>query len=243
MEYDINNILIVDIETVATSQEYFGLNERLQKEWDRKSANFKNADIKSSAELFAERAGIFAEFGKIVVIAVGLFTKPKNDKSFGLRVKSFSGNDEKKLLTDFKELIDTKFDPLDLRLCGHNSKEFDFPFICRRMVVNGIKLPDILDTSTKKPWEVAHLDTMEMWKYGDRKNFTSLDLLAALFDITTSKGDMDGSMVNQVYYEDQGAGLQKINEYCMRDVAVTAQVFLKLNNINGFDEANVQYVN
>lgn len=240
MAYDLKNILILDIETVSSVSDYKNLDGRLQKEWDKKSSNFKDADLKSSSELFENRAGIYAEFGKIVTIALGFFITNEEDHTIGLRVKSLANDEESILLNEFKELLESKFDQNKLSLCGHNGKEFDFPYLCRRMIVNGIALPDILNTAGKKPWEVNHIDTMDLWKFGDRKNFTSLDLLASLFDIPSSKGNIDGSMVSEVYYQENN--LKKIAEYCMHDVAVTAQVFLKLNNIQNFDSTNIQFL-
>lgn len=239
MDFDLKNILILDIETVSCVEKYDLLDDRLKKLWDKKSAGFKEADIKSSSELFQERAGIYAEFGQVVVIALGYFIT-NDDGTIGLRIKAFSGQDEAKVLSDFKYLLENKFDQENLLLCAHNGKEFDFPYMCRRMLVHGISLPSVLDISGKKPWEVQHIDTMEMWKFGDRKSFTSLDLLASLFQIPSSKDDIDGSMVTTVYYKENN--LERIATYCMYDVAVTAQVFLKLNNIQNFDTNNINFL-
>ena len=239
MDFDLKNILILDIETVSCVEKYDLLDDRLKKLWDKKSAGFKEADVKSSSELFQERAGIYAEFGQVVVIALGYFTT-NDDGTIGLRIKAFSGQDEAKVLSDFKYLLENKFDQENLVLCAHNGKEFDFPYMCRRMLVHGISLPSVLDISGKKPWEVRHIDTMELWKFGDRKSFTSLDLLASLFQIPSSKDEIDGSMVTTVYYRENN--LERIATYCMHDVAVTAQVFLKLNNIQNFDTNNINYL-
>ena len=169
------------------------------------------------------KAGIFAEFGKIVCISVGLFHGSAHHREF--RLKSFFGEDEKALLTDFASLLNQYFNNPDQLLCAHNGKEFDFPYIARRMLVHGIALPLLLDIAGKKPWEVAHLDTMELWKFGDRKNFTSIALLTKLFDIPSPKDDMDGSMVGQVYWEENG--LDRIEHYCRQDVLALAQLMLR----------------
>ena len=240
MEYDLKNILVLDIETVSCKESYEELDERLKKQWDRKSQNFKDADIKSSSELFQEKAGIYAEFGKVVVIAVGLFILDEENSNIGLRVKAFSGHNEEQVLCDFKNLLESKFDQDNLLLCAHNGKEFDFPYLSRRMLVNGLNLPAILNTGGKKPWEVRHIDTMELWKFGDRKSFTSLDLLASLFNIPSSKDQIDGSMVTEVYYKEND--LSRIATYCMHDVAVTSQVFLKLNHIENFDLERINFL-
>ncbi len=235
---DLKNILILDIETIGCAKEYNDLDERLKKQWDKKSSYFQQNDTLSSSELFSEKAGIYAEFGKIITIAVGFFTETDNNR-IGLRVKAFAGDDEKKILNDFKGLLD-KFNQNTLVFCAHNGKEFDYPYISRRMLVNHIELPVALDIRDKKPWEIKHIDTMELWKFGDRKNFTSLDLLAAIFEIESSKDGIDGSMVNSVYYND--GDINKIAEYCMQDVTVTAQLYLKLNNIHSFNIQEVNYL-
>ena len=239
MNIDLSNFLVIDIETVGCTKSYQDLEPRMQKLWDNKAQFFREADQKSSEELFAEKAGIFAEFGKIVTIAVGfLYYNPDNQIS--LKVKAFSGHDEKAILQDLKSLIEKSFRMDRLIFCAHNGKEFDYPYIARRMLVNGIELPEYLQFHDKKPWEINHVDTMDLWKFGDRKSFTSLDLLAALFDIESSKGDMDGSMVNNAYY--QGNALDSIAEYCKADVVVTAQLFLKLSSMAVIKEDNIHIV-
>ncbi len=166
-----------------------------------------------------ERAGIYAEFGKIICISTGFI----KDGSF--RIKSFYGDDEKQLLTEFAAMLSTHFNTVNHFLCAHNGKEFDYPFIARRMLINGIKLPTLLDIAGKKPWEITHLDTMELWKFGDYKSYTSLELLSALFGIPTPKNDIDGSQVRSVYYDDQD--LNRIVTYCQKDTLTVAQLLLR----------------
>lgn len=235
-EQELSNILFLDIETASGSADYQTLDERLRYHWDRKSGFLKNPDDQDVEEMYFERAGIFAEFGKILTIAVG-YLSLSPEGTWGLRVKAFADDQEEVVLNDFKNLVETKFDLQILKLCAHNGREFDFPYICRRMLIQGIPLPDILDVSAKKPWEVPFIDTMDLWKFGDRKNFTSLDLLATLFEIETSKDDIDGSMVNQVYYHENG--LERIAEYCKKDIVVTAQLFLKLKSLSPIEESNI----
>lgn len=220
---DVKNVLFLDIETVSCEPDYNALSERMKPLWDKKAVFIKTEEEKSVEDLFFERAGIYAEFGKIVTIAVGYFVRSGDATS--LRVKAFANDDETIVLQEFKDLLENHFDQTKLALCAHNGKEFDFPYISRRMLVNGMPAPSCLQLSGKKPWDILHLDTLEMWKFGDRKNFTSLDLLAALFDIPSSKSDIDGSMVNHAYYVDKE--LEKIARYCKQDVVVTAQLFLK----------------
>ncbi|WP_343034264.1 3'-5' exonuclease [Fulvivirga lutimaris] len=223
---DIKNILFLDIETVGQTTDYQGLDERLKKQWARKASFLKKEEDISDEQLFLDRAGIYAEFGKVVVIGLGYFHIEGEEVQ--LRTKALSGDDEKELLLEFKHLL-SKMAP-DVRLCAHNGKEFDFPYLSRRMLINGIALPTALNLSGKKPWEVNHLDTMDMWKFGDWKNYTSLDLLATIFGIESSKTDMDGSMVNTVYHEQKD--LNKIAKYCLQDVVVTAKLYTKLQSID-----------
>lgn len=223
MNAELKDILFLDIETVAISETYDQLSERLKTQWARKSSFFKRDENQTDADMFHLRAGIYAEFGKIVTIAFGLFTESEKGE-LGLRTKYFTSHDEHELLINFKQLLE-KLGP-STRLCAHNGKEFDFPYISRRMLVNGISLPDVLNSSGKKPWDIQHLDTMEMWKFGDYKHYTSLDLLATIFNIPTSKGVMDGSLVNEVYYKEKD--LIKISDYCVGDVIAIAQLYLRM---------------
>lgn len=224
MAPELRDIVFLDIETVAITDDFNTLDERMKVQWSRKANFFKREEAQSDEDLYHQRAGIYAEFGKIICIAVGRFYENEAGE-LGLRTKSYYGDDEKAILLEFKTMIE-KFDQSTLKLCAHNGKEFDFPYICRRMLVNCISLPQVLNLSGKKSWDVPHLDTLEMWKFGDYKHYTSLDLLAAIFSIPSSKGDMDGSQVNGVYYKEKN--LPKIQEYCVRDVVVLAQLFLKM---------------
>jgi predicted PolB exonuclease-like 3'-5' exonuclease len=211
---EINNILFLDIETVPLVYDYNQLKEPFKKLWDLKWQY--NKEI--TAEQQYTKAGIYAEFAKVVCICVGYF----NGKEF--RIKSFYGEDEKILLEDFKLTLERHFS--NYVLCAHNGKEFDFPFMCRRMLVNGISLPDVLQIQGKKPWEITHLDTMELWKFGDYKSYTSLQLLAAIFNIPTPKDDIDGSQVAKVYYEEKN--LERIKTYCAKDVVTVARLLQKM---------------
>ena len=204
------------------------MDERMKVQWSRKAGFLRREKDQTDEAIYHERAGIYAEFGKIVCIAVGKFIETESGDLL-LKTKTYAGDNEKDLLTDFKSMIE-KMDAATLKLCSHNGKEFDYPYICRRMLVNGIGLPAALNMMGKRPWEIQHLDTMEMWKFGDYKHYTSLDLLAAIFNIPTSKNGMDGSQVNVTYHRDND--LQKIKEYCVRDVVVLAQLFLKMRAIN-----------
>jgi DNA polymerase elongation subunit (family B) len=232
---EFRDILFVDIETVAATHDYNALDDRLKEQWARKASFFKRDNKLTDEEVYKDRAGIYAEFGKIVCIAVGKFCDQESGE-LGLRTKVYAGHDEKELLSEFKAMME-KIDSATLRLCAHNGKEFDFPYLCRRMLINGIALPAALNLSGKRSWEVQHLDTMEMWKFGDYKHYTSLDLLATIFNIPSSKSDMDGSQVNATYHVDND--LEKIGLYCRRDVVVLAQLFLKLRGYAVISENNI----
>lgn len=225
MEY-LRDILFLDIETVSAAGRYTDLDERLKTLWSRKASFLKREETTTEEDLYFQRAGIYAEFGKVITIGLGYFHVEAGNLS--LRLKALYDNDEKALLERFKAIV-MRMTSENLKLCAHNGREFDFPYLSRRMLVNGIHLPSALDLSGKKPWEINHIDTMDMWKFGDWKHYTSLDLLAAIFNIDSSKTEMNGGDVNRVYYET--GDLDKIAAYCIQDVAVTAQLYLKLRNI------------
>jgi 3'-5' exonuclease len=234
---EIRDILFLDIETVANKFDYDLLDDRLKSQWARKASYLRRDSNLSDEEVYRDRAGIYAEFGRIICIAVGKFVENENG-DLVLRTKSYFGDDEKSVLLEFKSMLE-KIDPNLTRLCAHNGKEFDFPYLCRRMLVNCVQLPAILNIAGKKAWEVMHLDTMELWKFGDYKHYTSLDLLAAIFNIATSKSGMDGSQVNEIYHKEKG--LERIKDYCVRDVVVLAQLFLKMKCIYPEKEIIIQY--
>lgn len=229
-----SNLLFLDIETASAHKSYTELPERMKKLWDKKASFLRNPDNLAPAELYAQ-AAIYSEFGKVISIAIG-FLKEEED-GLTLRIKDISGHNEVELLNEFKALIEEKFNSKKLILCAHNGKEFDFPYIGRRMVINNIPIPKTLQLSGKKPWEIPHLDTLEMWKFGDYKHYTSLDLLAAILDIPTSKDDIDGSQVNHVYYHDKD--LERIAMYCKKDVAVLAQVYLRIQQLPTIDQDRI----
>jgi DNA polymerase elongation subunit (family B) len=227
MNQELRDIIFLDIETVRCASDYNGLNERLKTQWARKASFFRKEEGQSDSALFDDRAGIYAEFGKVITIAFGKYFDTENGE-LGLKTKCFCGENEQEILTSFKQMLD-KQDPVNTKLCAHNGKEFDFPYMCRRMLINGITPPALLNQTGRKPWDVTHLDTMDMWKFGDYKNYTSLDLLATLFNIPTSKGTMDGGKVNDVFYVEKD--FKKISDYCVGDVVAVAQVFLKLKGM------------
>jgi uncharacterized protein YprB with RNaseH-like and TPR domain len=227
MEALLSNLLFLDIETVSLTKRFEQLEPRLQEAWGKKALQL-NPECSSIGDYFFEKAAIYAEFGKVIVIGIGYFHEnAKGELCF--RAKSIAHDSEKEVLSGFSELLQRSFASPELTLCAHNGKEFDFPYLCRRLLVNGLPLPSCLQMSGKKPWEIRHLDTLELWKFGDRKHFTSLELLATIFGIPSSKQTIDGSMVNKAYYIDEN--LNQIAEYCKRDVLVLAQLFLKMHGL------------
>ncbi|WGH74520.1 3'-5' exonuclease [Tenacibaculum tangerinum] len=230
---NLKNILFLDIETVPEVALFANLSPEMQELYALKTQYQRKDEF--TAEEFYHRAGIWAEFGKIICISVGYFIK--RDGKDQLRVTSFFDDDEAILLTDFKTLLDTHFNQNNHLLCAHNGKEFDFPYIARRMIINQIELPNKLNLFGKKPWEVPHLDTMDLWKFGDYKHYTSLKLLTAILGIPSPKQDIDGSEVARVYYEEKN--LPRIVEYCERDTVTVAQLLLRFLNKPLIEELNI----
>jgi DNA polymerase elongation subunit (family B) len=234
---DLEKVLFLDIETVPAVHQFDALDTDWKKLWEDKSRFFRERDGVTLEDSY-EKAGVYAEFGKIVCISVGYMRQAKGERRF--RMTSFYGDDEAAFLKQFADLLNNHFNTKSHLLCGHNAKEFDLPFIARRMLVHGIRLPDLLDLAGKKPWEVAHLDTMELWKFGDYKHYTSLKLLTKLFDIPTPKDDIDGSDVARVYYEERD--LDRIELYCRKDVVATAQLVLRYRNEALIEDDIIQVV-
>ena len=218
-------VLFLDLETVGQHHSLSNAGEVTYQFWQKKAAQIDRQAEFGPAVLYRKKAGIYAEFGKIVTIGVG-FIRSNQHAEKQLIISDFSGDDEPEVLKKFIKFIENNFNQEHLYLCAHNGKEFDFPYLCRRMIINEIPIPKVLSLSGKKPWEIKHIDTMEMWKFGDRKQYTSLDLLAYILNIPSSKTEIDGSQVHDVYYEQKN--LNKIATYCRKDVEVTARVFMKL---------------
>lgn len=237
-------ILFLDIETVPIVAHWNDLDPEMQLLWQYRTNRFKQNldDDLSDEEYFFKKSGVYAEFGKIVCISIGIYRPNSNpDESPSFRLKSFFGHDETEILKPFLSLLDNFFRPDHFYLCGHNIREFDVPFLCRRAIINGLSIPGILDVNAVKPWELRLIDTMQIWKFGDYKNFTSLNLLTHLLGIPSSKEDMDGSEVAQVYWYEEN-GIERIKDYCMQDVLAVAQVLLKLKNLPLLEAKQIQFV-
>jgi uncharacterized protein YprB with RNaseH-like and TPR domain len=233
----LENVLFLDIETVPVTRDYNMLNEHMQELWDKKIAvQVKNEE--GLPEELWERAGLYAEFGKIICISAGIFSSLEEPRRF--RIKSFAGDTESDILMGFSRLLE-KFRPgKELQLCAHNGKDFDFPFMARRMIINGMALPEVLNVAGKKPWEVHFLDTMELWKFGAYRHYISLALMAEILDIPNPKDDIDGSQVGRVYYKDND--ISRIVRYCEKDVLTIAQILLKLRGESLIPEENVEVI-
>jgi predicted PolB exonuclease-like 3'-5' exonuclease len=229
------DIIFLDIETVPVKPSFNELASPMQVLWGKKSANFRNED-QTSADVY-QRAGIYAEFGKIICISVGML---KDKNPYGFRLKSFFGDDEKEILIDFSAMISKFSRSREALLCAHNGKEFDYPYIARRMIINQVPIPDILNNAGKKPWEVKLLDTMELWKFGDFKNYTSLELLSSIMGFPSPKDDIDGSMVADVYWLEHD--LRRIVKYCEKDVLAVARILLRFMHDAPISEDSIETV-
>ncbi len=231
-----NNILFLDIETVPQYAAYSDMPEDWKKLWDTKSASLVKYHEGQTNETLYPRAGIYAEFGKIVCISCGVLQGNKEQRKIIL--KSFAGDDEKMVLSQFNDMLNKWATGEQKFLCAHNGKEFDFPYLCRRMIINDLPIPPLLNISGKKPWEVNHYDTLELWKFGDFKSYTSLNLLAHTLGIQTPKDDIDGSMVWEVYWKEKNLG--RIVTYCQKDVVTVAQILLRMNGEPLIKEENIE---
>lgn len=229
----IGNILFLDIETVPAYPALHDAPEKMRALWEKKSSYLKKEN-ETPDDLYAG-AGIFAEFGKIICICTGMIGL--QDENRVLRLKSFFAADERTLLLEFADLTNRLSQKKEIDLCAHNGREFDFPYIARRMLINRITLPALFDIAGKRPWEIRHIDTLELWKFGDHKHYTSLDLLTSVFDITSPKTDIDGSQVARVYWQDHD--LKRIVEYCRRDVIAIAQLLLRFKGEEMLDPKNI----
>lgn len=232
---NLEHILFLDIETVPQHENYSDLEDAEKLLWESKTKYQRKEEF--TPEAFYDRAGIWAEFGTIVCISVGYFKMIGEERQ--LRVKSFYG-DETALLKDFKNLLETHFNKTPHVLCAHNGKEFDFPYIARRMIIQGIDLPFKLNLFGKKPWEVPHLDTLELWKFGDYKTFTSLKLMANVLGIPSPKDDIDGSQVRDVFYKEND--IDRIIIYCEKDTITVAQIILRLRNERLLDANEIKTI-
>jgi len=230
------DVLFIDIETVPQFSSYNEMPDSVRHFWNKKTVYLVKEN--ETAESVFGRSGIYAEFGKIICISAGFIVSHDGRKYF--RVKSFFGDDEKIILDGFSTMLRRFGVKPNANLCAHNGKEFDFPYISRRMLINGIELPELLDVAGKKPWEVKFLDTMELWKFGDYKSYTSLDLLANIFNIPSPKDDIDGSQVAEVYY--QHRDIERIVKYCEKDALTVAQLLLRFKNESIIDTDSIERV-
>ena len=230
------DLLFIDIETVPQYPTYNDVPDMEKKLWGKKAQYLMHQN--DTVESIYQKAGIYAEFGKIICISTAYLTLKNN--AYQLHVKSFFDDDEKVVLQNFTSYLNkTHKEKKQLALCAHNGKEFDYPYIIRRLLINALNVPALLNLAGKKPWEITHQDTLEMWKFGDYKNYTSLELLAHVFGIKTPKDDIDGSRVWEVYWKDKD--VERIKTYCQKDVVTVAQLLLRFRGEKIMDEANVLY--
>ncbi len=237
------NLIVIDIETAAENSSFDLLKDDWKDLWKEKTIRSLPEGV-TAAEFYPMRAGVMAEFAKIVCISIGYFNK---DAHLQMRIKSFYGHDEKKLLNDFIAMIN-KIESINSKwnFAGHNIKEFDIPFICRRLLINDIPLPKYLDFQNMKPWETNIVDTFQYWRFGDYKNYTSLKLLAAAMNVPSSKDDIDGSMVGELYWagteEERMINLKRIAIYCQKDVVTTSNIILRFKHLPILKTGDITFV-
>lgn len=227
----LKQILFIDIETAPCAASFDHLSENMQALWLRKAKSLKgSAEPKPLPDvIFEEKSGIFSEFAKVVCIGLGCLVE--QEEGWKILLKSISGHDEKVLLNQFCKALTRFTDRFpNLVFCGHNIKEFDIPFLCRRMIIHRMSLPECMQLQGIKPWNIPHIDTLELWRFGDYKNYTALGLLAEVLGIPSPKDDIDGSMVGKVYWQEKN--LERINRYCLQDVLTTAKIYLRLQNLD-----------
>lgn len=233
------NLFFIDIETVPAYPAFSQVPEEWKSLWVEKISKTMPENF-SPEESWLQRAGILAEFGKVICISTG-FLLPGENGLPAMRIKSIYGDDEKKLLQAFIELTTPLFlHKKNAEFAGHNIREFDIPYLCRRIIIRGMALPGYLNLHGAKPWEVRMTDTLQWWKFGDYKNFISLNLLAHVLGVPTSKTDMDGSDVQAVYYQDKD--LPRIVAYCQRDVVAVANIILRFKNLPILGEKDIHIV-
>ena len=233
------NTLFIDIETVSGSENFSSISDRMKDFWVKKAKNLANPANISFEEMYFERAALYAEFGKIIVVGMGfLFVNKQGELS--LKVKTIANADEKELLVEFIDFINKTYKSRELTLVAHNGKEFDFPYLCRRMLANRLEIPKSLQLQGKKPWEIIHQDTMEMWKFGDRRSYSSLELLAELMGIEGAKMDLSGDRVNHVFYKEKD--LDRIAAYCGDDVIIVAQLYLRFHFLSIVEPQNIEKI-
>ena len=234
--HPLHNILFLDIETVSQ----YATHEEVPEEWKALWRHKAESQLRDKPQMTAEdiysRSAIYAEFGKIICISCGIISGPPASRK--LTLKSFYGDDEKALLEGFTDLLRKWAPDHQKYLCAHNGKEFDFPYLCRRMIIRGLTIPAVLNISGKKPWEIQHIDTMDLWKFGEYKSFVSLNLLARTLGIPTPKDDIDGSQVGEVYWVQRD--LPRIVTYCQKDVVTVAQVYLRMTGESQIAPENIE---
>ena len=233
----VENLFFIDIETVSCSENYELLTDEWKELWTEK-INKALPDNITPEEYYPRRAGIMAEFAKVVCISFG-YIKTENGKS-QLRIKSFYSEDEKEILEKFIDTVCQMQAKNNWCFTGHNIKEFDIPFLCRRILVNNISIPGCFNFQAMKPWDVPVLDTLHLWRFGDYKHYTSLKLLAATLGVPSPKDDIDGSKVGEVYWSEKD--LQRIALYCQKDVATVANIILRFKNLPLLSEEQIVFV-
>ena len=237
-QFPLENLFLIDIETVSEKEDFHLLDEEWQELWTGKIGK-SLPPATTAEEYYPMRAAILAEFAKVVCISFGYFNKENNE--WQLRIKSLCSENEIEILEQFVTTLKKLYaNNQNWIFTGHNIKEFDVPFLCRRMLINNIPIPAYLDFQSMKPWETPVLDTLHLWRFGDYKHYTSLKLLAAVLGVPSPKDDIDGSQVGNVYWKEKN--LERISIYCEKDVATVANVILRFRALPVLKKEQILFV-
>lgn len=234
----LENLFLMDIETVSSKESFHLLEDHWKELWGEKIKRHLSPDS-TPEEMYPQRAAIFAEFARVICISFGYFKK--ENEGWELRIKSLYGHNEQRILEEFSATINNL--PANKKnwiFTGHNVKEFDIPFLCRRMLANNVSIPKRLNFQNMKPWETPILDTLHLWRFGDYKNYTSLKLLAAVLGVPSPKDDIDGSQVGNVYWKEKD--LKRISVYCEKDVLTVGNIMLRFRGLPILNEGQVVFV-
>lgn len=225
---DLNNLLYFDVETAGKYESYEDLalqNPRLAKLWEKRAkyfrANTLGMEEMGDSEIYSQKSGLEPEFGRVVCVSFGVWDGENH------RLTSFYGDNEQEILEKTAKIFSNAVSK-GMKICGHNIKMFDVPFLGKKMIFSGIDVPQNLLLWDKKPWEVPILDTAEFFSFGSWSHkFLGLDLLACSLGIESPKEDIDGSQVHNTFWGEKN--YERIMEYCEKDVLTVMDVLKKVS--------------
>ncbi len=241
---ELKQMVFIDIETIRGKKTYNDViteNPALDDYWQTKHTQIREKEplsyghIEDSAEMYEKMAALYPEWGQIVCISIGQIKFDEDGNPIKFTTKSFSGLYEKILLEEFNETaskIMSKYPRM--QWVGHNIKGFDMPYIIKRSLINGVRVPNVFHLQKQKPWESQLIDTNDVWKFNGW-NGARLGLLTEILNIPSPKQDMDGKMVSDVFWED--GDLNRISEYCEMDINATANVMLRISGMDIITDA------